>query len=455
MLPSRPTLRSWNPDELAASAAAISAAVESVADAVSGIDTACTQMPETRAWSGRSHEAASAMFGRANRDASKVSEYAKAVAAALKSGGSAIGQARAALLAKADQVDAGPLNVSDQWVVLIDPVTMSADDIAKLQTLAAEEQGEINTLLTAVGDADENTANAFAAAGGRFGFVESRPSGDPFDIPTAPGRPRDQVPDPRDPIGLLDQQALRNGDMAISVREVIESENAYGEEVKTVIMQDGSKQVITKKDPFAWPSKQNFISVEQFDKDGNEVSESSSWHDLGNDCDYTSVTWPDGSNFTMSMDPTGHRTAGFTTAGGRHQAVPVQSIDNMSLGAGSALSGLEKHVVNGGGLPMLTAESVEDIGRSAKYGGPALGVATTVFDMVMAESGRDACIAAFGGGGGGLGGWALAEGGAMAGAATGPLAPVMVPTLAAGGALLGGWGFAELGKKIGDVVCPY
>lgn len=118
------------------------------------------------------------------------------------------------------------------------------------------------------------------------------------------------------------------------------------------------------------------------------------------------------------------------------------------------MSGLEKHVVNGGGLPMLTAESVEDIGRAAKYGGPALGVATTVFDMVMAESGRDACIAAFGGGGGGLGGWAMAEGGAMAGAATGPLAPVMVPTLAAGGALLGGWGFAELGKKIGDVVCP-
>ena len=455
MLPSRPTLRSWNPDALAASAAAISAAAESVAGAVSGIDTACTRMPETRAWCGRSHGAASAMFGRANRDASKVSEYAKAVAAALNSGGSAIGQARAALLAKADQVDAGPLNVSDQWVVLIDPVTMSADDIAKLQTLAAEEQGEINTLLSAVGDADENTANAVAAAGGRFGFVEARPSVDPFAIPTAPGRPRDQVPDPRDPIGLLDQQAPRNGDMAISVREVIESENAYGEEVKTVLMQDGSKQVITKKDPFAWPSKQNFISVEQFDEDGDEVSESSSWHDLGNDCDYTSITWPDGSNFTMSMDPTGHRTAGFTTAGGRHQTVSVQLIDNMSLGAGSALSGLEKHVVNGGGLPMLTAESVEDIGRSAKYGGPALGVATTVFDMVMAESGRDACIAAFGGGGGGLGGWAMAEGGAMAGAIFPPAAPVAVPILAVLGAAGGGYLFAELGNKVGDVLCPY
>ncbi|WP_245233827.1 hypothetical protein [Mycobacterium sp. PS03-16] len=440
---------------MTAAAPAVKSAADSVAGAVNGVDQACANMPETEAWSGRSHDAASAMFGRANRNASNVQAYAKSVASALDTGSDAIGAARSSLLNKADHVDAGPLTVTDQWVVLIDPVRMSADDLAELKKLAAAEQAEINKLLTVLGDADEDTANAVAAAGAQFGFVEAKPSSAPFAIPEGPLRPRDQVPDPRDPVGLLDQQALRNGDMAITIREVIESENSYGEEVTTVIMQDGSKQVITKKDPFQWPSKQNFVSVEQYDKDGNEISRSSSWHDLSNNCDYTSVTWPDGSNFSMSMDPTGHRSAGFTTAGGRHQAVPVQLIDNMSLGAGSALSGLEKHAVNGGSLPMLTADSVDNIGKAAKFGGPALGVATTVFDMVMAESGRDACIAAFGGGGGGLGGWALAEGGAVAGAATGPLAPVMVPTLAAGGALLGGWGFAELGKKIGDVVCPY
>jgi uncharacterized protein YukE len=455
MLPSRPTLRGWNPDALAASAAAMSAAADTVADAVNGIDRACAEMPETEAWSGRSQEAASAMFGRAGRDAETVRGYAKAVASALDSGSSVIGQARAALLAKADQVDAGPLSVSDQWVVLIDPVKMSADDLAELEKLAAADQAEINTLLTTVGDADEDTASSVTAAGSRFGFVEAKPSNDPFSIPAGPSRPRDEVPNPQDPVGLMDQQALRNGDMAITVREVVESENSDGEEVTTVIMQDGSRQVITRKDPFFWVDRQDFVSVEQVDKDGNEIARSSSWHDLGNDCDYTSITWPDGSNFSMTMDPTGYRTAGFTTAGGRHQAVPVELIDNMSLGAGSALSGLEKHIVNGSGLPMLTAESVDNIGKTAKYGGPALGLATTVFDMVMAESGRDACIAAFGGGGGGLGGWALAEAGAAAGAAIVPAAPVLVPTLAAGGALVGGWGFAELGKKIGEVVCPY
>lgn len=455
MLPSRPTLKGWDPDALAASADAVGAAADSVAGAVKGIDSACGRMPETRAWVGRSHDAASAMFGRTNKDATTLSEYAHAVAAALRAGSSAIGGARSALLSKADQVDAGPLNVTDQWVVLIDPVRMSAEDFAELEKLAAAEQGAINKLLTALGDADEDMAKGVTAAGERYGFVGSMPSGDPFAIPLTPQRPQDEVPDPRDPLGTLQQQALRDGDMSITVREVVESENAYGEEVTTVFMQDGSWQEVTKKDPFDWPNRQDFITVEQFDKTGEEVSRSSSWHDLGTDCDYTSVTWPDGSNFTMSMTPTGYRTAGFTTAGGRHQAVPVELIDNMSLGAGSALSGLEKHIVNGGSLPMLTAESVGDIGKAAKFGGPALGVATTVFDMVMAESGRDACIAAFGGVGGAGGGWAGAEAGAAVGTLTGPFAWFMVPLLAGGGAAGGGYGLGELGKKVGDVLCPY
>lgn len=455
MLPSRPTLRGWNPDALATSADAVGAAADSVAGAVKGIDSACGRMPETRAWEGRAHEAANAMFGRANIDATELSEYAHAVSAALSNGADAIGAARAALLSKADQVDSGPLSVTDRWVVLIDPVRMSAEDFAELEKLAADEQEAINELLSAVGDADDELARAVTAAGGRFGFVESKPSGDPFAIPLTSQRPQDQVPDPRDPIGMLQQQALRDGDMSITVREVAESENAYGEEVTTVFMQDGSRQEITRRDPFDWPDRQDFFTVEQFDNNGEEVTRSSSWHDLGNDCDYTSVTWPDGSNFTMSMTPTGYRTAGFTTAGGRHQAVPVELIDTMSLGAGSVLSGLEKHVQRGGSLPMLTAQSIDDIGKAAKFGGPALGVATTVFDMVMAESGRDACIAAFGGIGGLGGGWAGAEAGAAVGAATGPFAVGAVPVFAMLGAYFGGDHAADLGKAVGNVLCPY
>jgi hypothetical protein len=243
--------------------------------------------------------------------------------------------------------------------------------------------------------------------------------------------------------------------MSVTIRETTESVNKHGEEVTTVIMQDGSKSVMTKHDPFDWPDRENFITVEQFDKNGNEVSSASSWHDYGNDCDYTSITWPDNSNFTMSMDSTGTRNAGFTTALGRHTGIPVEMIDNISLVSGAGLSGLEKHLVNGGALPMLTAGSIEDVGKATKFGGPALGVATTIFDMAMADTGRERCAAAVAGVFGMGGGWGGAEAGAALGTAFGPLAPGTVPAFAAAGALIGGYGMADLGKAIGEVACPY
>nr|MDP9168551.1 hypothetical protein [Actinomycetota bacterium] len=227
------------------------------------------------------------------------------------------------------------------------------------------------------------------------------------------------------------------------------------DELTTVTMQDGSKQVLTTYDPFDWPSKQNFASITQYDKDGNKVSETSSWHDHGTDSDYTTISWPNGANYTMSMDPSGTRTAGFTTASGRHSAVPVELIDDMANDAGGLMSGLEKHVARGGSLPMVTADSIENVGRAAKFGGPALSLATTVFDMAMADSGRDACIAAVAGAGGFGGGWGGAEAGAAFGAIFPPTAPLVVPFAAAGGAIFGGlWG-ADLGEFVGGVVCPY
>lgn len=454
MLPSRPTLRTWNPESLEMSAASITASVESVTAAVRGINDACGRMPETEAWSGRSHDAAEAMFGRAEGAASQLSEYANKVAAALKAGSETIGRARAALLRKADELDAGPLNVTDQWVVLVDPVRMSAEDMAELQELARAEQATINELLTAVGDADDEAANAVAAAGSQFGYAESGELNRPFAIPGGT-RPQDEVPNPKELPGMMTQETIRAADQQQNVREVIESTNQYGEEVTTVIKQDGSKAVTTRMDPFEWASKENFYEMEEFDKDGNFVARTSSWHDMYNDCDYTSITYADLSNLTISMDPTGYRTAGFTPAGGRSTQVPVELIDNISLVTGSGLSGLEKHIVNGGSLPMLTAESVENVGKAAKFGGPALEVATTVFDMAMADSDKERCIALVSGIGGAGGGWAGAELGAAAGAATGPLAVGAVPFLAFAGSMAFGYGGARLGEYIGEVACPY
>jgi hypothetical protein len=457
MLPSRPTLRSWNPESLATSADAIDAGALSVSGAVTDIEAKCQSMPAAEAWSGHSHDAALEMFRRASNDASEFSKYANAIASALRGGSAGIGAARTALLTTADQVDQGPLNVSDQWVVLIDPIRMSAEQLANLEQLAKAEQATINGMLTTVGQTDEAAANAVLAAGRKFGFVDPGPmTSDPGSLMLPPAqRPGDQVPNPNTSVGMLEQEALRDGEMSITIRETTSSVNKDGEQVMTAIMQDGSKSVITKHSPFDWQDRGNFITIDQFDKNGNKTSEASSWHDYGNSCDYTSISWPDNSNFTMTVDSTGVRNAGFTTALGRHAQIPVEMIDNISLVSGAGLSGLEKHLVNGGALPMITASSIEDLGKAAKFGGPALGVATTIFDMAMADTGKDACIAAVAGAGGMGGGWGGAELGAFLGAYTGPAAPLAVPGLAFVFGLAGGSGLADVGKFVGDVVCPY
>ena len=77
--------------------------------------------------------------------------------------------------------------------MLVDPVRMSAEKMAKLQELARAEQATINELLTAVGDADDETAKAVAAAGSQFGYAESGELNGPFAVPGGT-RPLDEVP---------------------------------------------------------------------------------------------------------------------------------------------------------------------------------------------------------------------------------------------------------------------
>lgn len=455
VLPSRSTLQGWNPDSLTGAASSVSSAGQTVGDGVSNIDDAINRMPETRGWSGQAHDAATGMFGRAEAKAQQFTAYTDAVASAFNKGATAIGAARSALLARADAVDSGPLNVTDQWVVLIDPVMTSQEEMAKLQALALQEQAEINTLLCAVGDADNATADAILAAGKDHGFVAPEAPKDLGDLMLSTAqRPADQVPDPRNPVGMMQQEAIRSADQQQQIREVSYSTNEYGEEVTTVIKQDGSKAVTTEMDPFEYPSKQNFYMMEEFDKDGNFIARTSSWHDLGNDCDYTTISYADGSHLTMSMDSTGQRTAGFTTATGKHSSVPVELIDDLSAATGAAMSGMEKHIVHGGSLPMLTAESVDNIGKTMKFGGPALGVATTVFDMFMAETDKERCIALVAGIAGGGGGWGGVELGAALGASSIVAAPVAVPVLATLFGLFGAYGGAEMGEFVGEVICP-
>jgi hypothetical protein len=100
---------------------------------------------------------------------------------------------------------------------------------------------------------------------------------------------------------------------------------------------------------------------------------------------------------------------------------------------------------------MLSPQSVENLGKVGKYGGPTLGVATALYDTVTAKTFQDACVAAISGTAGVAGGYA--SGTLAAGLATGAGIPQFAPIAAAGGDMLGGWTFGYVGGIIGNIVC--
>ena len=251
MFPSRPRLERWNPDSLTFAAKLVRDNGVAVGEAVSRIHMNIGQMPETRAWKGPAHTAATEMFGRAKERTDALSAYTNAIAAALESGAGSIGAARTALLDKADAIDmTGQLRVSDQWVVLIEGGQMTAEQAAALEKRAQAEQGTVNGLLSAVGAADDSTAEAVMAAGKDHGFQAPGPTSLDNLLPGVT-KPGDDVPNPMSTTGLLQQATIRDAEMAQTVRETT-VEKVYdpttGEEISTVTtvhMMDGSKSVRT------------------------------------------------------------------------------------------------------------------------------------------------------------------------------------------------------------------
>lgn len=451
MLPSRPRLQSWYPESLTASAAAVAGSGHTVADAVNGVSTAIHDMPETRAWSGKSQEAAAAMFDRANRESSKLLNYANGVSEALRSGSGWIGDARTALLNKADQVDQTELHVTDNWVVLIKPVRMSAEKIAALQSQARSEQAEVNRLLLAVGDADEDTAKLVTMAGEAHGFSLPNPNAPTSVLVPGQRRPGDDVPNPRSAMGAYQQDVIRGEDMATAVRESSEKHTSDDQHVTTLIMQDGSKHVIIE---WGGPEISN-VADDYYDPNGNWVVGSHSWNNPLTGDKSTSIEWANHTVFTTTLAPNGTRTAGIVMPDGRSGVIPPDSpffTHPVLTSVGGALTGLDQYVSQGGGIPMLTASSVENVDKAARYAGPVLGIATSVYDVASSANFHEACVAGVSGVLGFYGG-DVTGGAAAAGVAAAGL-PEIAPVAAGVGSMFGGWMFGWAGAQLGEVICP-
>ena len=444
MLPSRSRLQSWNPDALGSAASALSDAGLAVYDAVRDLDDGCDRMPEALAWDGPAHEAAAGMFRRATDASSTFSHYTEGVAAALAKGAVTISSARTALLNHADEVDRGELSVTDMWVVLIKPARVSKEKAASLQAAAKAEQAEINRLLTAVGDADSSTSSQVQSAAKDFGLSLPGPRdlGSLFPGPgTAP--PADEVPNPMTLSGLVQQGVLRDNDMAQTVRESEEWVTEDGQVRKTLLMMDGSRHEI-----YEWNEELPCVEDTYYDKDGHEVSSTFSQDKTSYDgTKFTSITFGDGTVLTMTRTADGKCTGGVTAPDGRHGVLPDEFFSHPVLTTvGGALTGLEEQAKLG--IPMLSPESVENLGKVGKYGGPTVGVAAALYDTVTAKTFEDACVAAISGGAGVAGGWA----GGVAFAAVAAETPA-VPVAAMLGDIFGGLALGYVGGIIGNIVC--
>lgn len=163
VLPTRSRLQTWNPESLAAAASSLQSSGATFYDTVRQLHDGIDRMDEAATWRGAAHNASTAMFSRATDRASAFKDYTERVASNLQRGGSSIGSYRTQLLAKSAEIDAGPLNVSDQWVVFIDPAGMSAERAAELEAQAKAAQAELNPLLISLDEADSTTATSLLA----------------------------------------------------------------------------------------------------------------------------------------------------------------------------------------------------------------------------------------------------------------------------------------------------
>ncbi|WP_101951887.1 hypothetical protein [Mycobacterium sp. 3519A] len=431
---------------MSSAASTIEAAGVSIYNAVRNLDDGIDRMPESRGWAGQAQDAASKMFDRATKRSSTFKNYTEAFATALQTGTASIGKARSELLAKADEIDGGPLNVTDQWVVLIDPAGMSAEKAAELQKEAEAAQEEINGLAHAVDEADASAARQLVVArAGEGAIFTNLEYGPPGPVPPVPG---DDVPDPSAAEGRQFQEIARAQDMASSVRDVSHSVDKDGNQITTFTMLDGSKQVTTEYIDQGLPSEQVYpagtVTVLHTDKTGKTVSLTSTIprEDGGKS---TEVWYGNGTHVVMSETADGVRTGSCTTPDGRHSVLPDSFFnDPISTLAGGALSGLETKAHKG--IPGLSTAELEKVKAGAKWGGPALGIATMAYNMVSADTLHDRCVAAWSGGVGLAGGLATTV---VVGAI-----PGVGPIAAMGANTAGGFVFGYVGELVGNVMCP-
>lgn len=462
MIPTRTRLNSWNLGTLLDNKKTLWQAGQDIEMAVHSLRSDCDSLPELRAWSGESHDAAVSMLARTARHAAFFGDIADDATGILDSYYHWLVSVRDRINTLAASIEGGPLYVSDQWIVLLDPEPMDAQRTEVLRKAQNGFQQQINPLITELGQVEDQTVDKLRNLNYRYSDVRLDP-GDP----TVHPRPDDGVPDPQYEGGRKMQEDLQAQDAAVTVAGITEEDND-GSHVKTIMMQDGSKQVATTTATYQAPPGTLYPvtpgfgppagypgdpmqRVEKFDSSGNLMSSVQTVRsNYFKGATWTNVNIPGQGGLSTKKDSDGDVTANMWGPDGKISTIPEDSsfFTHPSVTTiGGAVTGLET-AANKGALDMaLDADTVNKVRVGSKFAGPGIGVATTVWDMAAAETPREQCVA-------GVAGTVSTVGSTALGAAAGiPGSTVSGPIAGFVGAAAGTWVFGALGARLGEAVC--
>lgn len=446
MIPSRSRLAQWNFDGLSNQARDVQLRGDAIEESGTRIDARCRNLPDLRAWTGPAQSAAEGAFGRAKVKSVVVGDMATDLSNALESSFWELWSAKKKLTGMAAEIEAGSFLIHDKWVVTLRPGPMTRTESARLLSKRAELQGLLNPLVGAVGDADESSAQAIAAAAQKRGYEPAKASVQDILRNALSGVPKpvDDAPDPRIPLGVLMQQSIADADAALTVASKSYALNADGDPVTTVVMQDGSSKVLTQRTTVYG---ERHLEQQEFDPSGKLVS-TTFMQPWGDDGTRTMIRYADGSYVTIIDHADDTRTGSVSLPNGQQRELDSEFFSHPALTVVGGLiaetqSHADKTLKNS--LTTLTKNSFENVHAGAKMGGTALAVGVALYDVATADSGQERCQAS-------IAGVASVVGG-LAGGAVGAAVPVGGIGLAGFGATVGSWTFGWLGSEIGEVVC--
>ncbi|MCR5979786.1 hypothetical protein GDN83_18930 [Gordonia jinghuaiqii] len=394
-----------------------------------GVARRCEQLPALKAWDGLGHTAANEAFGRAKDNAVVIGDLAEGMSSTLTQGYWTLTTAKSNLMGKVGAIESESFLVHDSWAITIKPVEMTQEEADELIRRRDELQVELNPFVTAMGAADDSVARTVTAAAEAAGYVP--PVLGAPQLLAGLGPPKDDVPDPSTPLGLLHQRSISEADAAVTVASRAEGVNAKGEPTVNLLMQDGSKKVITESSTYAGSYYEREMMVEEvFDPTGKLVSTTRAYElDLGNKV--TSITYADQTRLEVVTGADGYRRATVYPQGKAPVEIPPDSpffTHPVLTSAGGLIAGVEAQSGNmlQKSVPTLTNSTLDDVRYGTKYGGLALAAGVALYDVVAADGGDARCQAAvaglgsvLGGAGGGAAGAAIPVPGLNVAAATG------------------------------------